>query len=1003
MNASYDESMHELLCAYILGEASGDQIQEVETALAGSAELRAQRLQLEQTIGLVKQGFGESLSLSEGAMSSLLAAASSEPGPKATGSIQPWYASPMLRAAAGILLATGGVLGAKALYGGLATEFGDMSVATGEVNAPTSSRPMDSSGLAPSRDSGGMGSHLDRDALYGLESMGYAGDGGAPTENFAKNQPEASDQGGLGAAPSTPAAGGPTTPGPVSPDVALTKVAKARSQILLADGESDGRGATLEALRALGYSGGEAAVSAESEARDKLGGASAESGRVPERTDAYMHRAISKKGSGPDKDLKESEELAREEVAAVGLISAGRAGGGGGGQGANGAPATPLPATVTAGVADSVRPGSAAPTDSSHFFLGTGATRGRYRGDLAGEELEAKLAEDETVAGYLALYEGREREEPEMLDELRSMGYLGAEAEKLDLGRPDRGRDLRRKLSQQDLSSLADRYAERLYLECRRRPNESPRDMFFRFWGDNPFVATSQDALSTFAADVDTASYALARRYLEVGQLPTKAQIRTEEFVNYAKPDLAPPTEAALAIHTELAPSLFGGKDGRLMLRVGIRGQEIAPADRKPLSLTFAIDVSGSMKEGQRLELVKHAIRLLVGQLHEGDKVGLVAYSREARVVLPMTDASERGLIESALHPLSPNGGTNAEAGLKVAYEMALSALDPSAHSRVILLSDGVANIGTTDQDRINTDVTEHREAGIYLNTIGVGMNNHNDVFLEQLANKGDGICDYVDDEDAARRAIVERFTGALIPIAGDVKIQVQFDPTKVGYYRLLGYENRAVADADFRNDKVDAGEIGAGHQVVALYELDRVPGAEEGPLATVRLRWKAPKVARQHPLEVEVTETSATVNLEDALGSFDEASAGYRRSALTAQLAEFLRRSSHARDDSFRLLDDQTTRLANELGDEDSRELANLVKRSMALGLPLQLLDRSGVDLALEDYRRYLHMRAQLDDLERLQQRLNQQELEQLEQRNDELEQRLRERIYSDLLEKNG
>ena len=391
-------------------------------------------------------------------------------------------------------------------------------------------------------------------------------------------------------------------------------------------------------------------------------------------------------------------------------------------------------------------------------------------------------------------------------------------------------------------------------------------------------------------------------------------------------------------------------------------------------------------------------------------------------MVLPMTDASERGLIESALHPLSPNGGTNAEAGLKMAYELALTALDSAAHSRVILLSDGVANIGTTDQDRINRDVTRHRDAGIYLNTIGVGMNNHNDVFLEQLANKGDGICDYVDDEAAARRAIVERFTGALIPIAGDVKIQVEFDPAQVHSYRLLGYENRAVADADFRNDAVDAGEIGAGHQVVALYELDMVAGessvihrsrgrtyvaqdpkAEEGPLATIRLRWKAPKAAHQHPLEVEVTETSAVVELEGMHQSFAEASAGYRRSVLTAQLAEFLRRSSHAREDSFRVLDDQTARLAKEEGDEDSHELANLVKRTMALGLPLQLLDRSGVDLALDEYQRYLYMRAQLDDLERLQQGRSDRELKDLEDRNSDLEQSLRERIYTDLQEKNG
>ncbi|MEO2163345.1 MAG: von Willebrand factor type A domain-containing protein [bacterium] len=919
MNANDHDPMHELLCAYILGETSEEQTREVETALAASAELRAQRVELEQTVGLVKHGLRDSLSLSDEAMSSLVAAAAAPGRAAPVAPLRPWHASPVLLAAAGIVVALGGVLGVLAMR--------DQFMSESTLDVALSEAPSPASAVRAER---AVGAPRFRGRLLGEGGMDQA-DAEAPDLNEGRLLK--------------------------SGEAAEGAAALGSLEAYLKQAPAGGGGGSPSTLRL-------EALAATSPAKpSEPGQASA----------AERKRMTSSAAPTSSVDLFNGREAETDTILyldALGLESQRR----------------------HADPADTVPLAEAGTT----YYQGGGKKTKRRSKEMAELELNDELVVTAGRPDAVRELDGRG------WLQLEALGYLGSE--EVDAFAKDR------RLSADELQTLADRHSQRIYSECKRRPEESPRDMFFRFWGDNAFVVTQQDRLSTFAADVDTASYALARRYLEERRLPTKAQIRTEEFVNYAQPDLPTPTEGALTIHTELAPSLFGGKEGRLMLRVGIRGKEVSASERKPLSLTFAIDVSGSMQEGQRLELVKHAIRLLVGQLHEGDKVGLVAYSREARMVLPMTDASERGLIESALHPLSPNGGTNAEAGLKMAYELALTSLDPAAHSRVILLSDGVANIGTTDQDRINQDVTRHREAGIYLNTIGVGMNNHNDVFLEQLANKGDGICDYVDDEAAARRAIVERFTGALIPIAGDVKIQVEFDPTQVHSYRLLGYENRAVADADFRNDAVDAGEIGAGHQVVALYELDMVPGespdiidVEEGSLATVRLRWKAPKAARQHPLEVEVTEISATVDMEGAHQSFAEASAGYRRSILTAQLAEFLRRSSHAREDSFRVLDDQTARLAKEEGDEDSHELANLVKRTMALGLPLQLLDRTGVDLALDEYQRYLYMRAQLDDRERLQDRRNDRELKDLERRNDELEERLRERIYNDLEEKNG
>ena len=479
-----------------------------------------------------------------------------------------------------------------------------------------------------------------------------------------------------------------------------------------------------------------------------------------------------------------------------------------------------------------------------------------------------------------------------------------------------------------------DEQCRRIFTGCFPRPNERPRDMFFRFWGDNPFEHAALDRQSTFSVDVDTASYALARRYLKEGHLPTKAQVRTEEFVNYFAADVPAPREGTFAIDTDLAPSRFSGDAERSMLRVVVRGREVARAERKPLALTFVIDVSGSMREQNRLEMVKHTLRLLLAQLDANDSIAVVAFSDTARLVLPMTSAGNRGLIESALFPLQPGGGTHSHSGLTMGYEAALAGLNPNATNRVVFLSDGVANIGVTDPNQITNEVQRIREKGIYLNTVGVGMNNHNDVLLEQLADKGDGMCSYVDSPEEARRVMVDGFTGAFEPIARDVKIQVEFDPAHVARYRLLGYENRAIADADFRNDKVDAGEVGAGHQVTALYEIERTGASQaDTPLAVVRLRWKAPRQAgRSADAETErSTEIEARV-LAGQAKTFEGAGPGYRRAVIVAQFAEILRRSRHARGESLDDLIAEATRLEREAPDADFSELVRLMQQSKAL-----------------------------------------------------------------------
>ena len=492
--------------------------------------------------------------------------------------------------------------------------------------------------------------------------------------------------------------------------------------------------------------------------------------------------------------------------------------------------------------------------------------------------------------------------------------------------------------------------------------------MFFRYWGDNPFELAVTDPFSTFSIDVDTASYALARQYLRQGILPEKAQVRTEEFVNYFDPDVSPPLEGTFRVETEMAPSLFAPEShaDTWMLRVALRGREVAASERKPLALTFVVDVSGSMKEENRLDLVKHAMRLLVTQMDTRDAMAIVAFSNESRLILPMTSAGSRGVIESAIHPLRPDGGTNAEAGLKMGYEVALDGFTAGSHNRVVLLSDGVANIGETDQDRIGADVQRHRQSGIYLNTIGVGMDNHNDVFLEQLADRGDGKCDYIDTPAEAERALVENFTGAFEPIARDVKIQVVFDPRQVERYRLLGYENRAIADEDFRNAAVDAGEVGAGHQVVALYELMLAAGAGEfeEPMARVHVRWKPPySDAGAQPADEEAMEIAHGVQRRDARLDFASAGGGYRRSVLVAQLAEHLRRSIHARGDSLSTLLEEAVRIEGELLEDDTTEFVGLAKR--AAGLLLRELARYD-DLAhsLDVYREHVYLMETVRDL---------------------------------------
>ena len=353
-------------------------------------------------------------------------------------------------------------------------------------------------------------------------------------------------------------------------------------------------------------------------------------------------------------------------------------------------------------------------------------------------------------------------------------------------------------------------------------PNDQPYgDVFFEDYGVNPFVDTEDDRFSTFAVDVDTASYTVMRRFIGDGYLPPDESVRVEEYVNYFEQDYAPPAEGqgAFAIYLEGAPSRFGG-ERHYLVRVGLKGYEVPPEQRKDVVLTFVIDVSGSMNMENRLGAVKQALRLLVGQLRPSDKVGIVVYGSNARVVLDPTSAAEAEVILQAIDRLQAEGATNAEAGLIVGYRMASEAFDPEATNRVILCSDGVANVGNPGPDSILERIREYADQGIYLTTVGFGMGNYNDILMEQLADNGDGSYAYVDTVEEAERLFINDLTSTLMVIARDAKVQVEFNPAVVRSYRLIGYENRDVADEDFRDDTVDAGELGPGHSVTALYEI---------------------------------------------------------------------------------------------------------------------------------------------------------------------------------------
>ena len=397
----------------------------------------------------------------------------------------------------------------------------------------------------------------------------------------------------------------------------------------------------------------------------------------------------------------------------------------------------------------------------------------------------------------------------------------------------------------------------------------------------NPIRQTATDPVSTFSVDVDTAAYANVRRFLKDGVRPPTDAVRVEELVNYFDYGYARPQDRAtpFSSYVSLAPSPWSAE--RQILHVGIQGFDIPKGEQPPLNLVFLIDTSGSMSSEDRLPLAQKSLGLLIDQLRPQDRVAIVAYAGSAGAVLGPTDGRQKLKMRCALGALHSGGSTAGGQGLSLAYALAKENFDPKAVNRVILVTDGDFNVGVSDPSKLKDFVAEKRKDGVYLSVYGYGRGNYNDTMMQALAQNGNGTAAYVDSLQEARKLFREDFTKSLFPIADDVKVQIEFNPAQVSEYRLIGYETRMLNREDFNNDQVDAGEVGAGASVTALYEITpvgatpsadplrygkRAPAASPGgELAFLKIRYKLPGEGRSRLIERPITRADGAPSLAAA------------------------------------------------------------------------------------------------------------------------------------------
>lgn len=450
----------------------------------------------------------------------------------------------------------------------------------------------------------------------------------------------------------------------------------------------------------------------------------------------------------------------------------------------------------------------------------------------------------------------------------------------------------------------------------------------------NPWVVTGRDSLSTFALDVDTASYTLCRRYIRGGFLPPAGAVRMEEFINYFNYHYPQRANAAFAVHAQAAQSPFARKEKNLtLLKVGVKARTIGRDQRRAAHLVFVVDASASMGQPDRLPLVQKALKLLAGKLSEGDRISVITCANEARLHLEAVSASEREKILGAIDAIQPSGPTNLLAGLKLGYAAARRAFAPKQINHVILCSDGVANIGQTEAEAVLNEVAADRKQGVTITCVGVGYGSYNDAFLEALANRGDGSYVFLDSVEQAQRVFVEQLAATLQPVARDARIQVDFNPNRVRRYRLIGYENRDIEDKRFRDDTIDAGEVGSGQCSTALYELELTGQPSEDQqddLGTVFVRYRDVETGR-------IEEISNRLKSSIVRRCTVESAPRFFLAAGVARFAEILRQSEHAQDaqapwgdgsltDVLRVMEqvDQVLPL-----DRDVRELTDLIRKA--------------------------------------------------------------------------
>ena len=415
-------------------------------------------------------------------------------------------------------------------------------------------------------------------------------------------------------------------------------------------------------------------------------------------------------------------------------------------------------------------------------------------------------------------------------------------------------------------------------------------------FGENEFIEASEEDTSTFSIDVNTASYTMARRALNEGRLPVEESVRIEEFINYFNYDYPEPGDEPFSLHLEMGPSYFGseGDEQRHLMRLGINGQEVSIDDMKPTNLVFLVDVSGSMNRDDRLPLAKESLHTLVENLRDSDRVAMQTYASGSETVLePMEVGGNRQEVGDAIESLVAQGSTWGEGGIRDAYALAEQGFIEGGNNRVVILTDGDFNVGATGDELVDL-VKSYRDMEISLTSVGYGHGGFGDATMERLARKGNGNYFYVDTIDEAQRIFGEKLTSTVEIIAEDVRTQVVFNEDAVHRYRLIGYEKRVMDNEDFDDEDTNAGELGAGHQVTAFYELELLEESEEGAqLAELRLRHRAP-----YGDETELQ--TGIIKRGYVSDDFDEMSKGYRFATAVVQLAAILRGSQFVDEANF-------------------------------------------------------------------------------------------------------